>query len=242
MIDPSIGFAIADANSFGATREVVEDVRRLAMTHMADAAALTTPDHFGKSLAHLPLSSPLVRFALGDQLLATVSAYLGMVPLLTDLQIMRASHIPGGPTASQRFHCDHDDLRQVKVFVLCSTVTEANGPLTLLNAVDSQRVKRSVQYRYGGKAMRLTDEQVAQLSSGADLVPFTGEPGRVCLADTSTCLHFGARVNEGAEDRYMVQFQYMTPAAFDLFLRQNRATVATPAAGSSEIVRLALGA
>jgi hypothetical protein len=67
--------------------------------------------------------------------------------------------------------------------------------------------------------MRVPNDRVDALAPGAPKAAFRGQPGWV-WPDTSTCLHFGARVAEGTDDRLMVQFQYLTPAAFGLVGRR----------------------
>ncbi len=236
------GFAACDGATLGGTEGVVDEVRRTAAVELAGSLAPQAPEQFGVNLRDLPLSSPLMRFALSEQLVASAAAYLGVVPILAGIQLMRATHLPGAPSGSQLFHCDHDDLHQVKVFVLCSEVADENGPLTVLDAATSRAVKRAVRYRYGGRSLRLTDAQVDQEALPASRTAFVGPPGRVMLVDTSACLHFGARIRDGASDRLMVQFQYLTPAAFELVLQPRRRRIALPGPDSSALERRVLGA
>jgi hypothetical protein len=235
------GFQMFDSETFTGTSQVVHEVQHLAAEQMPQSVTLTTPDQFGSNLRDLSFSSPLVQFAVSESLMAPIAAYLGMVPILTGIQIMRASYIQDPPSGSQLFHCDHDDLRQVKVFVLCSEVSDDNGPLTVLDASASRRVKQALHYRYGGRSLRIADEQVDELASVTTRTAFSGPPGRVLLVDTSTCLHFGARIRKGAADRLMVQFQYLTPAAFELLFRPDRRRICLPGPESSRLHRLVLG-
>ena len=64
------------------------------------------------------------------------------------------------------------------------------------------------------------DAEVVPRLSDEELVPFTGPPGTMTFIDTSTCLHFGSRLAPGAAERLVVQFQYLTPPAFDLWFRR----------------------
>jgi len=238
-IPPDAGFVICD-REFGDLGDVVSETVRRAST-ASDPKVLKEPEDFGTRLDGLPTTSALARFALDEGLLATAAAYLGMVPILAGIQIMRASAITGPTRGSQLFHCDHDDLRQVKVFVLCSEVAEANGPLTLLSARASRQVKEAVHYRYGGRSLRVPDDRVASVVAPGEVTAFTGSPGRLLLVDTSTCLHFGARIDSGAEDRLMVQIQYLTPPAFALFLaRRRRPGIVARDAGRSHVGQLVL--
>ena len=110
-----------------------------------------------------------MRFALREDVLNAVSRYLGVVPFLSTISVLFSDVVKGAPTSSQLHHCDGDDVTQVKIFIYCSDVDPGSGPLTLLPADDSQRVRRGVGYQY---RQRLTDEQVAgvvgQRARGAD--------------------------------------------------------------------------
>ena len=64
---------------------------------------------------------------------------------------------------SQLYHCDSDDVEQMKVFVLCEAVTPAMGPLTLLRADDSEVIRARSAYRFN---TRLTDAAVEELLGG----------------------------------------------------------------------------
>jgi hypothetical protein len=121
--------------------------------------------------------------------------------------------VEGVPTSSQLFHCDGDDVTQVKVFVLCSDVNEASGPLTVLDARSTDHVQRQTGYRY---RQRLTDEQVREAGGDAAAYPILGPPGTMAFVDTSRCFHFGSRVAPDAPTRLVTMIQYQTPYSFML--------------------------
>jgi hypothetical protein len=174
------------------------------------------------SLTGLEPSSPLLRFALGEQVVAAAARYLGVVPKLTGVALMASPHVSGSYAGSQLYHCDWEDVRQVKVFVHCSGVAEENGPLRAVAAAASARVKTAVGYRYGGPHFRLADDVVEPLVAGDEIATFTGPEGGTTFIDTSSCLHLGSRLRAGAAERLVLQFQYLTPAAFDLVLASPR--------------------
>jgi hypothetical protein len=183
----------------------------------------------------------LVQFALDRRVVAAAARYLGIVPLLTGVTILASPPVPGPLSGSQLFHSDWEDVRQVKVFVNCSTVVEENGPLTAVTADASRRVKQRVGYRYGGPHFRLRDEEVLPLVGDGEVQEFTGPPGSIVFIDTSSCLHLGSRVRDGADERLVVQFQYLTPPAFDLLLAPAKRRPFAGAAGSSTLDCLVLG-
>lgn len=162
--------------------------------------------------ATLRLDSPLVRLALRPDILAAVSNYLGMVPIFSYAAVYRSEHAPAPKLrSSQIFHCDSDDVSHVKIFVLCNDVGPANGPLTILPAALSERVRRRLGYRF---AERLRDEQAEAVLGSRPWQPMTGPAGTLLFVDTSRCFHFGSRVEEGAEPRVVAMIQYLTPFSF----------------------------
>jgi hypothetical protein len=93
----------------------------------------------------------------GRDVLSAVSRYLGTVPLLTTISVFHSDTVAGDPTSSQLYHCDGDDVTQVKIFVYCTDVDVPSGPLTLLDAATTREVQRRTGYWY---RHRLSDDQV----------------------------------------------------------------------------------
>jgi hypothetical protein len=92
-------------------------------------------------------------------------------------------------------------------------VDEQSGPLTVLPADDSQRVRRALGYLY---RQRLTDAQVASVVGTGRERPILGPAGTTVLVDTSRCFHYGSRVGPGAIPRLVTMIQYQTPYSFML--------------------------
>jgi hypothetical protein len=222
-IDPARAFVSVPGNTFSAVESVVGEVCRLRAQLSLGARGDEKPYLLDHPIDTLPASSPLLRLALDADVVATASYYLGMVPLLTGVTVLASPHVPGPPSGSQLFHSDWEDVRQVKMFVNCTPVEPQNGPLTGVTAAASRRVKKQVGYRYGGLGFRLSDDQVLPRVSPDEVGSFTGSPGTVTFIDTSSCLHYGSRLAPGAAERLVVQFQYLTPPAFDLVLRRRPA-------------------
>jgi hypothetical protein len=244
-IPRAVGYTIFPAGRFPEAAEVAAAARELA-EH-------TTPEQFDKANkdfmvpllkpAELAPESPFVRFALREDVLAAVTAYLGVAPILSSINVYYS--VPQKRdklVSSQLFHCDGDDTTQIKVFVLCSEVHDDNGPTRFLDAERSQRIRRAVNYQYG---KRVTDEQAAGALGGEpELVSVVGEPGTVCFADTSRCFHYGSRVERDAAPRLAAIFQYLTPFSFMLPLdpRKKAPFRHLAASGDGQLRSLVLGA
>jgi len=238
----SLGFARCTLADLGATHEVVDEVLRYMEAH-PDPEAGTKPYLVDIPLAGLDRFSALMRFALSPAVVAVAASYLGLVPRLAGVTILESRAQPGDVAGSQLFHCDYEDVRQVKIFVGCSDTRSENGPLCAIPAEQSRRVKSAIHYRYGDTRFRVPDAVVNDHVSADGIEEFTGPPGSVTFIDTSSCFHYGSRIAPGAAGRLVVQFQYLSPAAFELvFAPTIRRPVLAGAAGATALERMVLGA
>lgn len=163
---------------------------------------------------NVQLDSPYLRFALSDEILDAVTAYLGVVPVLFDFDVWYT--LPGDepPKGSQKWHLDHDDLTQVKVWVYCGDVGAETGPMTALDAGLSVQLADEVGYDMG-EAYRIPDEEVDAFEASGQIEQFTGPQGTVYFVDTSRCFHMGGRLEPGATPRRTCHFQFVTPYSFN---------------------------
>jgi hypothetical protein len=241
-IEERAGFTTIAAGDVEAGPEVVAASRRLIAALGDTGIPDSRKAHLTTNLlsGDLDLASPFMRLALDERILSAVSAYLGVVPVLKAVDVWHSRHLPGVPHSSQLFHLDSADTTQVKLFLHCSDVDAASGPLTVLAASSSKKLARRLDYRLGHS--RVTDEQVeATIGAGREAV-LTGPAGTIHLVDTSRCFHFGSRLGEGAPARTVAVAQYLTPYAF-VFQRSYRdeAPYRHLARGGSRLQRLALG-
>ena len=219
-VHPDVGFRLFPPGSFPEADEVATLAARLLSDAGGDPTRTRKGSGRKKFLVNvldpgtLDASHPAVRLALRPDLLSATVAYMGTVPVLRSIQVFYSGTLEDEPVSSQLYHCDADDVRQMKIFVLCSDIGSDNGPLTVLDAARSARVRRSRGYRFND---RLTDQQVDEVLGGpARPVEIVGPPGTVCLVDTSRCFHFGSRVRPGAAPRLVTMIQYLSQHAFVL--------------------------
>jgi hypothetical protein len=234
------GFLVLPPSAFEETTSIVSDAREW----LRDFAPAQPPPgknrkEFLQNIldsASLRRASSLVRLALREDLLASVSEYLGVVPVLSAISVFVSAASEPSLKSSQLFHCDGDDVRQVKVFVYCSDVAMASGPLTVLDATSTAAVVNATNYHF---RQRLEDQQVHAVVGADREFPIVGPAGTTALVDTSRCLHFGSRVVAGAPARLAVMIQYQTPYSFMLPGR-TRPFQHLADADLSELQRLAL--
>ncbi len=211
----SRGYLILPPDAFDETADVIREAR--AALALYDATAPPAGRSRKRFLLNvldasaLTAESAAVRFALRPDVLSAVSRYLGVVPLLSTISVFHSDTVESAPSSSQLHHCDGDDVTQIKVFVYCSDVEMKSGPLTVLSATDSDRVRRASGYQY---RQRLTDSQVRDVVGAGQEHPILGPAGTAALVDTSRCFHFGSRVEPGAAPRLVTMVQYQTPYSF----------------------------
>ncbi len=220
-IDPALAFRCFPAGTFAEADELAAAAARLLEARSVDEALAKRKGAGRKRFlinvldaTSLDVNHPAVRLALRPDLLAAITAYMGTVPVLRSIQVFYSGTLDREPTSSQLYHCDADDTRQLKIFVLCSKVESANGPLTMLDATRSGVVRQATGYTFHS---RLTDQQVDEVLGGpARPTELVGEPGTVGLVDTSRCFHYGSRVAPGAAPRLVTMIQFLSPSAFVL--------------------------
>jgi hypothetical protein len=233
-IDPAKGYAAVSldvtnpeiASVLATSRQVFEQkqaqlAQRLAgLSAEKQAKLLSGKMSFYRHLLKdddLRRNPALVDFALSDMLLRPVTAYLGMVPYLTRVDLVYSvSRGTEERIESQLFHLDHEGLRQVKYFIYVNDVGDAEGPFTFLPADTSFRVVNDVrawrrQHASGRdvESRRYLDSEVSAVDAAGDIVTVKGPAGSGVAVDTSRCLHLGSRVRPGAF-RLVLYLQYCT--------------------------------
>jgi hypothetical protein len=239
------GYVLCPSGSLGVEEVVREGLKVVDAVDLEQKKAKANKPFMVKlaEMDDLTLESPLMKFALRRDVVATAAHYLGVVPILQYANVMYSSHAAAEPAKSQLHHCDSDEAEQVKVFVLCAEVTPRTGPLTFIPASLSQEIRDRVDYEYN---TRLTDQRVRDvLGNRLTEVALTGPPGTTAFVDTSRCFHYGSRFADPNARRVLVMLQYVTPLAFilpaDNYLEGARfRRLATPA--HDELTSMVLGA
>lgn len=239
------GFLFCDGARFPDIPAVVASARKVLGSVNLDKLKLRANKRFMMKLLDqksLTLDSPFMRLALHPDIVAAATQYLGVVPILQFVNVYFSSESGEQLSKSQLFHCDSDDVEQVKVWVLCEETTPETGPLTLLPSAESELVRKRVGYTYD---MLLTDEQVSEVLGGLGAQhQFLGPPGTVGFFDTSRCLHFGSRFADPSMTRLIVMLQYVTPLSFILpaeYWEHARYRSFGAAPGLGDVSRMILG-
>ena len=189
----------------------------------------------------LTLDSPYFRLALDERIIGPVSAYLGVVPVLTDVDVWYSVHQPNVPKRSQLWHMDSDDTTLIKLWVHLSEVDSRSGPLTAFSAFDSVRLARALSYNYSD-GYRVSDARVRDVLGPERQLTFEGPAGTLDFIDTCRCFHFGSRVSADGTPRRLLMVEYQTPYAFEFANHRKEAKYRAWAPGAStELECLLLG-
>ena len=247
------GFRVLDPHPVPGVAPVIEAARRLrAATDTSPGSQLWRKSE-GRNLLRVSLERRLadepewIALALDPTLLSTVSHYLGAVPLLSVTQLWISPYAEcdlDGKKLEHRYHCDWAAVRQLRALVFVEDIAAEHGPLTVIPARQSQRVRESRDYTFGEVECTILDDDLFAHVSPDDERRLTGPAGTIAFDDTCRCFHPGSRVLRPGLERVMVMFQYMPVTAFKLgseFARRSPfARLATRE--HSELERMALGA
>jgi hypothetical protein len=245
------GYLVLPPGTIAGTEDVIEAGNEL-IDSIGHERLLTKFNPKGDTMSRgfLPkqahqLDSPYMRFALSEDVVGPISEYLGIVPILFNIDIWYAYGQPPekGPKNASLWHFDGDDAKQVKVWIHLRDVPPESGPLTILDASRSAQFAEEIEYD-SSVEYRIPDHKVEAFASAEQLKQFAGPAGTIDFVDTSRCVHFGSRVEEGAPVRRVFFAKYVTPYAFkfDADHRGQAPFRKLAHAGSSDLEALLLGA
>lgn len=157
--------------------------------------------------------SPEFKIASNPNLIALARSYFGHTPYLYDLTVLHSPKInfelnhDNEFSGSQLFHRDGDDLKSLKVWILCTEVKNEHGPTTLIDAQTSEKISRGIKYKQE-KKIPYNVESTFKLNENS-IFQAIGKPGTTYITDTVRLLHFGSRVKVDSE-RLVFMIHYVT--------------------------------
>ena len=154
----------------------------------------------------------IVRYGLTEELVLPVAHYMGQIPVMPVIFLWHSVPCNKPLQGSQLWHLDHSDVRQIKVFVFLQDIDEDNGPLVLIPAPRSQKLRQQLRYNWHNRR-RITDKEMYRLiNPDKDVVKITGAKGTAAIVDTSRCFHHGSRLQR--DSRNVLLYRYMSYATF----------------------------
>lgn len=221
-LDRSVGYKMVNGLvDVKYTKEVI-DIAKASLSKLD----LSKLDFESKGKSHLytgvfddykiDASSAILKFALQRKILEPIVSYFGFVPVLSHVGCWYSPSVANPLSSSQLFHCDQADVRQVKVFVHCSDVSVADGALHLINAEDSNLLRKRLGYKWSDDAQCISDSTVIEHLGSDSWTAQVGDEGTILFCDSSRCFHYGSRSTDHSRFRLVVMFQFLSPFAFTL--------------------------
>ncbi len=159
-------------------------------------------------------NSPYMKLALNPAIVKMVGDYLGMLPVIENILVWYSPNLENFGRSSQFYHFDAQDVRTLQMLLMVEDVDADSGPFVLLEATESEKLARSINYKKGGETKRIDDELVSQYCSADKIHKVVGPAGSLWIADSDRCFHYGSRM--ATKPRFMLVFQYFTPYAFSV--------------------------
>jgi hypothetical protein len=223
------GFAIRDAGDVLGADTAVDDLERAVQAFAHGDAVRTRADAYRSGSAtgafagkeflvrlfaeggDIPLDHPLLQVGTSAPMLRIADAYLGLHARLRYVDAWYTIPAPGATrTASQRWHRDWEDRRQVKVFLYHSDVDAQSGALEYV--VGSKR-SGGPHARWSSRRSRLypDDDAFIRRIRADEIVSAAAPAGSLVFCDT-TGLHRGGLAVD--RERLVSNWLYVTPASY----------------------------
>lgn len=158
--------------------------------------------------------SPFMQLALSPSIVKMVGDYLGMLPVIENIYLWYSPNKENIAKSSQYYHFDAQDVRTVQMFLLIEDVDADSGPFVLLEAQESEKLARAIDYKKSGLTKRVDDELISQYCSADKIHKVIDKAGSMYIVDSDRCFHYGSR--KATKPRFMVVVQYFTPYAFSI--------------------------
>jgi hypothetical protein len=164
-------------------------------------------DFIANGKSHFGMESACVALATSPMLLAPVTRYFGMLPVLFAVGLNRAQADSMMEGSSHYFHLDPEDVTQVKAFVRLGEVESDRAFHALPANYTDQVIAALPKYGVG----RVPDATVDKVVGMDKTFCAAGPGGHVVFCDTTRCLHFGGRPGRLVRDTLV--FHYALPTS-----------------------------
>ncbi len=151
-----------------------------------------------------------------SSLLPIISNYIGTLPVLANASYWYSPNKKTEEGRSQSWHLDSEDFKQVKVFIPIEEITIENGPLTIIQADKSEKIRSLLQKKkiIKKRNTKLTDNIIEENYNDVNFIyPVTLKSDQIALVDTCRCYHYGSR--KASNPRKLINLHFTS--AFSLF-------------------------
>lgn len=210
-IPRDLGFSPIELKPKILIHEVVKHANKILKEYKVSDMGKSVGKNYLRTIANISDFDPhdsIVQIAINDELLSCVAKYLGAAPHLNGINVMWSPPLKltekkeGDWTGSQLFHIDGDSDGIVKVWILCNSVSEENGPTVLIPADESLRISKELKYTPNTKVK--DDKPFKNVITKS--FKGTGDIGTVFATDTARCFHQGSRTKVDSERLVVMYF------------------------------------
>ncbi len=162
-------------------------------------------------------NSPVMTLAFNKEVVGLVANFLNDFPVIADIALLysppSSQKNSSGFTGSQLFHMDADDTRLCKLWFILEDVSLNDGPTVVVPKTQSKVIAKKLKYRKGGRIKE--DSLVTNKLPREQIITITGEKNSVIFIDTANCFHYGSRVGDTSNGRFMLMISYSTTYALE---------------------------
>ncbi len=172
------------------------------------------------------LKKDIITFATSDFLIKTVCNYLGIFPILSQIEVNL--NIPSGkyPRSAQLWHRDDIGYKSFNLFLALNKIDENNGPFITLKKKDPlnvfYRIKKEINSGLTGERGKIQDKDFNYMISNDenknDTIKLEGDIGTGLVIDTARNYHKGGHCKSNY--RLMLRFLFLTPDSLHDFESQ----------------------
>ena len=169
-----------------------------------------------------PSKYPFVEeLAMSNQIISLVSNYLSSYPVLRHCTIWHSPNKDLHEGGVQFFHIDHEDTKQVKIFIPLESIDHNSGPTTIINATNSYNIYKILIKKglISKRNTKLSNDLEKEYFKDDQYIKLTTEFGKLAFVDTNRCYHFGGRPS--SKKRLLLHLHYTSFTAdfLPLFIR-----------------------
>lgn len=162
-------------------------------------------------------TSPIMQLAFNKEIVSIVAQCLNDFPVLANIALFYSPPSIADAVSqyegSQLFHMDEEDVSLCKLWLLIDNVSESDGPTVIIKKNKSFEIANKIAYKKGQKIP--SDDKILGMIKESDLLSVTGKRGDVYLLDTAGVFHYGSRVSDVSDGRYMLMISYSTSFNLD---------------------------
>lgn len=149
-----------------------------------------------------------------------ITNYIGSLPIVADASFWFSPNKENyHGSASQNWHRDPEDYKQIRVFFPLDSITEDSGPLNIISAVETDKIfKQLFDLKIVSKRNEKVNDNIIldQVENKNNFKKIILDDNQIGMVDTARCYHFGSR--KSTKPRKVLQILFYSAFNPRLFL------------------------